>query len=321
PTHPRQTPKTAEFSFPNIFSSMKTNPSRLPTNSKNAALSTDPKKLNHPKSPEKIVLNSKEELAMIRKQVSDTNELRKSLNDFGITTKNALLRAETAKAKKMAGGSKAVVERAQILDAEVDTMRQDIQAALKDSETYLMSLINGTPLTSPFDFISSRTTLDDIKTRYSKLHDEPSPAVVRGRPGGLNAVHIGKEKSLERQIREVPNASNKRKVKRTKPKGGGGAITTGTGTDKDSDLVTKPGPVKMAFINETKGAAQKIKSKRNRSSGDDDSPLKSKAGHKKAKKYDPTSDHGTTDSELTPAEESSNLGEGDNKINTDPAPS
>ncbi|KAF9455165.1 hypothetical protein BDZ94DRAFT_1316607 [Collybia nuda] len=199
-------------------------------------------------------------------------------------------------------------------------MRRDIQATLKDSETYLMCLINGTPLETPFDFVDSRMVLDGIRVRYARVHSKTSPVAVQERPGGSKAVRAGKGKVPERHIRDGPDMSRKGENESTKPEGSGGVTTGGAGADRDQDLITKSGPIKPALAKKTSETAQKIRNKRNRSSGDDNSPRKSNAGRKRAKKFDLTSDNGTTDSELTPAEESSISGEGDNKADADPAP-
>lgn len=46
------------------------------------------------------------ELAVVRRQISETNELRGAINDLGVATRLALQKAKTAKTKKAAGGSK-----------------------------------------------------------------------------------------------------------------------------------------------------------------------------------------------------------------------
>lgn len=46
------------------------------------------------------------ELAVVRHQISETNELRGAINDLGLATRLALQKAKKAKTKKAAGGSK-----------------------------------------------------------------------------------------------------------------------------------------------------------------------------------------------------------------------
>lgn len=52
------------------------------------------------------------ELAVVRHQISETNELRGAINDLGVATRLALQKAKTAKKKKAAGGSKSMCPRA-----------------------------------------------------------------------------------------------------------------------------------------------------------------------------------------------------------------
>lgn len=60
----------------------------------------------HLSIPETVLTNIYSALALVRHQISETNELRGSIHKLDIATRLALQKAETARAKKAAGGSK-----------------------------------------------------------------------------------------------------------------------------------------------------------------------------------------------------------------------
>lgn len=129
----------------------------------------------------------------------------------------------------------ATVDDAKALSNNINEIRQDIEAVLKDLETEMMCILNGTSRPA-FDLAKSKALLVDIEARYveaKNINTKPKPTAIRGRGGKLRTVRGGSGKGVEGENSEVSGSGQMERL---------GATSEGAPEGKELESEEIPGP-------------------------------------------------------------------------------
>jgi hypothetical protein len=218
-------------------------------------------------------------------------------------------------------GILAVVDNALRLNEEVNLLLKDVQALLKDLEINKMDLTNGTLHPGSFNLANSKAALIDLNARYIEIqttHNTPAPIDKRGRGGKPNVARGGQGKPVEEGVENGSEVVGGGRVRH--PKAGDESKATQSGeVHEGQGSAMKPKVARAVRGKKPETSVAKVGGKRGRGSGDDEPRLSSKTHSKKVKITNNESDNSMS-SDLTPPEESSNLGDSDNEADMNLVP-